>query len=151
MIPVTSTNFLTEHTDETSSTKTPFVNTQMSSSASVMPPHSITTNNNMLSAMTTSQYLELCICDCDNRRNETFSQFLKRLVDPLKLNKRSLSSFIRKQTSADDNRTSSACLGYSGMIVLILMAATLVVADFPLIWNQIYLHRYKLQRRDEEM
>lgn len=115
-------------------------------SASVTPPdqHSITTNLNILSAMTTSQYLELCMCDCDNRRNETFSQFLKRLVDPLKLNKRRLSSFIRKQTSADDSRTSSACLGYGGMIVLILLAATLVVADFPLIWNKIYLHRYKL-------
>ncbi|CAC5376355.1 unnamed protein product [Mytilus coruscus] len=87
----------------------------------------------------------ICLCWCKNHENETFDDFYGRIVKPLKVNKKSLSSTIRKLTCANDNRPSAARVGYVGVITLLLVMFTIVALDFSSLANQVVrrLRQYK--------
>lgn len=82
----------------------------------------------------------VCLCSCSIYENETFAEFYERIIEPLKVNKKSLSSTIRKLTCANDNRPSAARVGYVGVITLLSVILTLVALDFSSLAHKLITH-----------
>ncbi|VDI69689.1 Hypothetical predicted protein [Mytilus galloprovincialis] len=82
----------------------------------------------------------VCLCWCSISENETFAEFYERIIEPLKVNKKSLSSTIRKLTCANDDRPSAARVGYVGVITLLIVILTIVALDFSSIANKLITH-----------
>ena len=85
----------------------------------------------------------LCFCKCVKSSNETYPQFYNRIIEPLKLDKKQLSSYIRKRNSANDDRKSAAYFGYGGIFVLVTAIVVIVLADFSLLYKNINKLRKK--------
>ncbi|XP_063399743.1 uncharacterized protein LOC134684389 [Mytilus trossulus] len=85
----------------------------------------------------------LCLCKCIESSNETYPQFYNRIIEPLKLDKKQLSSYIRKRNSANDDRKSAAYFGYGGIFVLVTAIVVIVLADFTLLCKNINKLRKK--------
>ncbi|XP_052091511.1 uncharacterized protein LOC127728265 [Mytilus californianus] len=81
----------------------------------------------------------LCQCPCSpvkNGSNYTVDELhdlllssLKKLEKELKVDKKLLSSYVRKHVSASDERLSSRSLGIGGIVCLCLMAAAILGMD----------------------
>lgn len=82
----------------------------------------------------------VCLCSCSIYENETFAEFYERIIEPLKVNKKSLSLTIRKLTCANDNRPSAARVGYVGVITLLSVILTLVALDFSSLAHKLITH-----------
>lgn len=85
----------------------------------------------------------LCLCKCVKSSNKTYPQFNNRIIEPLKLDKKQLSSYIRKRNSANDDRKSAAYFGYGGIFFLVTAIVVIVLADFSLLCKNINKLRKK--------
>lgn len=77
-----------------------------------------------------------CYCSCEDENNETISieqlkEKIKQLREELIIDKKDLSSWKRKLTSASDERASSKNIGIFGAGILITVAITFVILDIP--------------------
>lgn len=89
------------------------------------------------SAMFTSVYatepvFSQCLCACSMVSNitmEGLQQKISQIKKNLTVNKTSLSSSLRKKTSASDERQSSAGLGILGMCIIIGTLFALIASD----------------------
>ncbi|CAC5376346.1 unnamed protein product [Mytilus coruscus] len=79
----------------------------------------------------------LCLCKCLKSSDETYPQFYSRIIKPLKIDKKQLSSYIRKRNSANDDRKSAAYFGYGGIFVLVTAIVIIVLADFSVLCKKI--------------
>ncbi|XP_063415950.1 serine-rich adhesin for platelets-like [Mytilus trossulus] len=73
-----------------------------------------------------------CYCPCSNDALNTEEKIQQRLVDlrtSLRVEKRKLSSSVRKLNSATDDRTSVRYLGISGVIILITVFLFIIMLD----------------------
>lgn len=70
----------------------------------------------------------LCACICKNT-NETLKESVERRRQELIMNKIKISSFIRKLTSAQDDRKTSEVIGAVSAIILVLFALIIFCID----------------------
>lgn len=70
----------------------------------------------------------LCFCICKNS-NQTLKESIEKRRKDLSVNKTQISSFIRKLTSAQDDRKMSEVIGIIAIIILVLFGLVLCCVD----------------------
>ncbi|KAK3105741.1 hypothetical protein FSP39_004658, partial [Pinctada imbricata] len=86
----------------------------------------------------------MCTCECSNTyyynvTSEEIQTKIKELRESLEIDKKSVTSYQRTLTSANDVRASSAVIGSLGVIVLISVVSIIVILDTP-------LYKYKVMK-----
>ncbi|XP_069128910.1 secretory phospholipase A2 receptor-like [Argopecten irradians] len=84
-----------------------------------------------------------CTCRCArlgknmivNMTLEELQLAVAKLKSELSVNKSSLSSFIRRKTSAGDQRESASIVGYVGSAIICVILGLVIVADLPTVWE----------------
>jgi hypothetical protein len=101
------------------------------------------------SCQATVSHVYPCKCPCNGGiANETFEEFLDRIVKPLEVHKPTLSSSIRKLSSIEDNRLSSVGIGCCGILVLVSVTVILLLSDLSIFWEQLNTLRPICMRRN---
>ena len=78
----------------------------------------------------TTTTVNSCLCDCSKKQNYVAQDNATHFdVNDLKIDKTSLSSTIRKKTSASDPRHSSMYIGCVGIVVTISVALFILILD----------------------
>lgn len=81
----------------------------------------------------TTEATSLCSCVCPTNSNDIteaeLEQKLMEIKKTLTVNKTSLSSTVRKKTSAPDGRISSASMGALGICVILAISISVVASD----------------------
>ena len=89
-----------------------------------------TANTSFSHATSPTTTLNSCLCDCSKMQNYvTQANALPVDVNDLKIDKTSLSSTIRRKTSASDPRDSSLYIGCVGILVIISVALFILILD----------------------
>lgn len=109
----------------TESTTIPTTTTNMPSTTELKPSTVLTTDGTTQNIIVNST---LCFCVCKNT-NQTVEESIKIRRKKLTLNKTQLSSFIRKLSSAQDDRRMSGIIGVIAIVTLVLFGLFLCVAD----------------------
>jgi len=81
------------------------------------------------------------VCSCSHQLSITNTVPIESLKLALKLNKKMLSSYHRRLTCAQDDRTSSKGLGVAGVCVIVTACFLIIVADVPHFINAVRLLR----------
>ncbi|CAG2228271.1 unnamed protein product [Mytilus edulis] len=90
---------------------------------------------------------ENCVCPCDFVSKNITAEMLQNRIDELKriltVDKTTLSSYIRKHTSAKDERPSSKAIGSMGILLLTLTICFIVLIDLSTFCQYIKCKRLK--------
>lgn len=86
----------------------------------------------------------LCVCVC-KLVNQTLEESIKKRRNELILNRTKLSSYMRKRTSAQDNRKTSRIVGIVAAIILVMYGVLFFCAD---IWTLLAMCHSKMMYRN---
>lgn len=110
----------------------------------------LTSSSNTMTTIDTTQKAmksTLCVCVCKHA-NQTIQESIEKRRRELILNKSELSSYMRKRTSARDNRKTSRVVGTVAVIILVLYALLFFCAD---ILSLLALCRSKMFQKDNQI
>lgn len=86
----------------------------------------------------------LCVCVC-KLVNQTLEESIKKRRNELILNRTKLSSYMRKRTSAQDNRKTSRIVGIVAAIILVMYGVLFFCAN---IWTLLAMCHSKMMYRN---
>ncbi|XP_048775470.2 uncharacterized protein LOC125680071 [Ostrea edulis] len=118
---------------ESTTTNTPIVFSTIDTTTTGVKKVTNHTANTPMFYNTTTDNPSQCHCICStnsgNITTEALNQKISEIKRTLTVNKTSLSSTVRKKTSAPDSRTSSAGMGVLGICLIIILITALVASD----------------------
>lgn len=95
----------------------------------------VTSYSQLQSASTSSTSVHVPSCCICNHRNASLSSKTDHLINKLRMEKKSLSSYKRTKISAEDDRVTSKYLGWFGGIIVTLLFCFIVFLDVLQILN----------------
>jgi len=78
-------------------------------------------------------FISGCRCLCLNESDSKLKELMTETKRQLTKNKKELSSYIRKKTSAEDNRPIAKAIGIPGGVILVICLLCVIVPDLPLL------------------
>lgn len=92
--------------------------------------------------MSTTPRFPHCVCHPKPRLSSTqieeeLKEKIKEMKEDLAINKNDLSSYRRKKTSANDDRTSAKGIGMVGASILCAFATFIIIMDFEILVHQV--------------
>ncbi|XP_052227045.1 uncharacterized protein LOC127841939 isoform X2 [Dreissena polymorpha] len=150
--PTTQTDTLTSSTAQIHTSTSPTAQSQTVTSVNVQTQTAMlpTTQTQTPTSRTTTP--GMCMCQCSDIQklignsansfaNLTIEEQVANIVRRLRLDKTTLTSTLRKKTSATDNRPVSKSIGYIGITFMSIVFGLIIFSDALKLWN--YLRQFK--------